>query len=73
MGDGERSVRSAKYELPLYNKTNKIKHAIGSIYLTASTSCILPTDQQKRLTANRFINLQGGKNNNIALDEFVEL
>ena len=41
MGDGERSVRSAKYELPLYNKTNKIKYAIGSVHLTALTSGIL--------------------------------
>ena len=41
MGDGGRSVRSAKYELPLYNKTNKIKYVIGSVQLTALTSGIL--------------------------------
>lgn len=35
MVDGERSVRSAKYELPLYNKTNKVKYLIGSVHLTA--------------------------------------
>lgn len=73
MGDGERSVRSAKYELPIYNKTNKTKYSIGSIHLTALTSGLLPAGQEERLIANRFINLQGGRNNNIALDEFVEM
>lgn len=73
MGDGQRSVRSAKYELPIYNKTNKIKYAIGSVHLTALTSGLLPPEQTERLVANRFINLQGGKNNNVALDEYVEM
>ncbi|XP_021342789.1 uncharacterized protein LOC110443113 [Mizuhopecten yessoensis] len=75
MADGERSVRSAKYELPIYNITNKTKYAIGSIHLISLTesTCILNKDQKDRLTANRFINLQGGKNNNMALDEYVEL
>lgn len=26
MADGRRSVRSAKYEAPIYNKTNKLKY-----------------------------------------------
>lgn len=73
MGDGERSVRSTKYELPIYNKTNKTKYSIGSIHLTAMTSGLLPATQEERLKANRFINLQGGRNHNIALDEFVEM
>lgn len=73
MGDGERSVRSAKYELPVYNKTNKTKYSIGSIHLTALTSGLLTGDKEESLIANRCINLQGGKNNNIALDEFVEM
>lgn len=33
IADGHRSVRSAKYELPIYVKTNKTKYAIGSIHL----------------------------------------
>lgn len=37
MADGNRSVRSAKYELPVYNLTNKTKYAIGSIHLIALT------------------------------------
>ena len=41
MGDGERAVRSAKYELPINNITNKVKYAIGSIHLTSLTSDIL--------------------------------
>ncbi|KAK6168270.1 hypothetical protein SNE40_022131 [Patella caerulea] len=73
MGDGERCVRSAKYELPVYNLTNKTKYMIGSIHLTSLTSGMLPSDQEKRLINNRFINLQGGKNNNMALDEYVEM
>ncbi|XP_063400161.1 uncharacterized protein LOC134684783 [Mytilus trossulus] len=73
MGNGGRSVRSAKYELPVYNKTNKTKYSIGSIHLTALTSGLLPSDQEESLINNRFINLQGGKNNNFALDEFVEM
>ena len=73
MGDGERVVRSAKYELPIYNLTNKVKYVIGSIHLTASTSGILPQHQRDRLVANRFVNVQGGKNNNISLDEYLEM
>jgi hypothetical protein len=42
MGDGERCVRSAKYELLIYNKTGKTKYTIGSIHLTALTSGVLP-------------------------------
>ncbi|XP_048770593.2 uncharacterized protein LOC125676812 [Ostrea edulis] len=75
MGDGERAVRSAKYELPLYNKTNKVKYLIGSVQLTAltSNSGVLTEDQRQRLVANRFVNIQGGQNNNIALDEYLEM
>ncbi|VDI37139.1 Hypothetical predicted protein, partial [Mytilus galloprovincialis] len=73
IGNRGTSVRSAKYELPVYNKTNKTKYSIGSIHLTALTSGLLPSDQEESLINNRFINLQGGKNNNIALDEFVEM
>lgn len=73
MGDGERVVRSAKYELPLYNQTNKVKYVIGSIHLTALTSGILPHHQRNRLVANRFVNVQGGKNNNVSLDEYLEM
>lgn len=57
MGDGHRSVRSAKYELPIYNKTNKTKYLIGSIHLTASGT--LQADKQEQLIANRFVNLSG--------------
>lgn len=73
MADGNRSVRSAKYQLPVYNLTNKTKYAIGSIDLITLTEGILSDEQRVRLTANRFINLQGGVNNNMALDEYVEL
>lgn len=45
MVDGERSVRSTKYELPIYNKTNKTTYSIGSIHLTALTSGLLPATQ----------------------------
>ena len=30
-------------------------------------------EQKEQLIANRFVNLQGGKNNNIALDEYLEM
>ena len=73
MGDGERAVRSSMYELPVYHLTNKVKYSIGSIHLTALTSGILSEDQKERLVANRFVNLQGGKNNNISLDEYLEM
>ena len=73
MGDGERAVRSAKYELPIYHITNKVKYAIGSIHLTSLTSGILCENQKERLVANRFVNFQGGKNNNVSLDEYLEM
>lgn len=73
MADGARSIKSAKYELHIYNFTNKTKYAIGSIHLIAMTEGLLNKELKERLTANRFINLQGGKNNNMALDEYVEL
>ncbi|XP_033759941.1 uncharacterized protein LOC117342076 [Pecten maximus] len=73
MGDGKRAVRSAKYETPIYNLTNKTKYLIGSVHLTGLVSGTLPKQQSERLIANRCINITGGKNNNIALDEYVEL
>lgn len=59
MGDGARSVRSAKYELP-----------IGCFHLTTLTEETLSGEKGQRLIYNRSINIQGGKNNNLALDEF---
>nr|XP_022311471.1 uncharacterized protein LOC111116766 [Crassostrea virginica] len=73
MGDGERCVRSAKYELPVYHKTGKTKYTIGSIHLTALVSGLLSSQQTERLITNRFVNVQGGTNNNIALDEYLEM
>ena len=72
MADGHRSVRSAKYETPLYNKTNKVKYLIGSVHLTGMCMS-LPFCLGKSLIANRCINISGGKNNNLALDEYVEI
>lgn len=71
MGDGERCTRSAKYELPIYHKTGKTKYTIGSIHLTALVSGLLSPQQTERLIANRFVNVQGDANNNIALDEYL--
>ena len=75
MRAGERSVQSAKYELPVYNMTNRTKYAIGSVHLITKieSSHILNNRQKESLINNRFVNLQGGKNNNMALDEYVEL
>ena len=75
MADGHRSVRSAKYELPIYVKTGKTKYVIGSVHLIelVENKNILSKDQRDRLISNRSVNLQGGKNNNMALDEYVEL
>lgn len=73
MGDGGRCVRSAKYELPIYHKTHKIKYTICSVHTTAMASGLLTADQEERFISNRFVNLQGGKNNNIALDEYIEM
>lgn len=73
MGDGLRSVRSAKYKTPIYSKTNKMKYLTGSVHLTALVCGSLPMEQTERLVWNRSINISGGKNRNMALDEFVEL
>ena len=73
MADGARSVRSAKYELPLFNKTNKLKYVIGCIHLTELSEKTLTKEQRERLITNRTINIQGGKNNNLALDEYLEM
>jgi hypothetical protein len=35
---------------------------------TALTSGVLPAEKSERLITNRFVNVQGGRNNNIALD-----
>lgn len=58
LADGKRSVRSAMFEMPIYNKTNKVKYLIGSIHLTALTSGILTDEQQQRLVSNRVVNIQ---------------
>lgn len=72
MGDGARSVRSAKYEMPIhvFNKTNKLKYVIGCVQLVdmSENPHTLTSQQRERFNANRTIILQGGKNNNIALD-----
>ena len=73
MADGKRAVTSAKYELAIFNRTNKIKYVIGCIHLTSLTEEILPYEQSERLIANRTVNLSGGKNNNVALDEYLEM
>lgn len=73
LGDGGRCVRSAKYELPIYHKTNKIEYSICSIHTTTLSSGLLNPDQEERFIANRFANIQGGRNNNIALDEYIEM
>lgn len=67
MGDGRRCIRSAKYELPIYHKTNKIKYTICFIHTTALSSGLFNPDQEERFIANRYLNIQGGKNYNIAL------
>ncbi|KAK3095093.1 hypothetical protein FSP39_010192 [Pinctada imbricata] len=73
MGDGSRCVRFAKYELPIYHKTHKIKFTISSIHTIAMSSGLLNPDQEERFIGNRFVNLQGGVNSNIALDEYIEM
>ena len=73
MSDGERSVRSAKYELPIFNKTNKLKYVIGCVHLVDLSENTLTVQQRERLIANRTVNIQGGKNNNVALDEYLEM
>ena len=72
MGYGRRFVRSAKYETPIYNKTNKTRYLIGSIHLTSLVSGTLPKEQTELLVWNMFINVSAGKNNNMAIDEYVE-
>lgn len=57
----------------IYNKTNKIKYAICSVHLTDLTSGLLPPEQTEMLIANRFINLPGRQNYNVALYEYVEM
>lgn len=73
MGDGGRSVRSSKYELPIFNRTDKIKYVIGCVHLIALTEETLSPEQRHRLIWNRTVNVQGGKNHNIANDEYLEM
>lgn len=44
---------------------------IGSIHLAALTLGILPEHQKNLLIAKIFVNVEGGKNNNISLDEYL--
>lgn len=48
MGDGARSVRSAKYELPIFNKTNKTKYTIRCVHLKTLPEETLSSKQSKR-------------------------
>lgn len=50
-----------------------MKYLTGSVHLTALVCGSLPMEQTERLVWNRSINISGGKNRNMALDEFVEL
>lgn len=60
MGDGAISVRSAKYEMPIFNKTNKLKYVIGCVHLVdmSENPHTLTSQQRERFIANRTINLQ---------------
>lgn len=49
------------------------KYAIGCVHLTTLTEETLSSEQSQRLIYNRSINIQGGKNNNLALDEYLEM
>lgn len=51
-------------------REKQLKYTIGSIHITALVSGLLSPQQTERLIANRFVNVQGGANNNIALDEY---
>lgn len=73
MADGKRSAKSSKFKLPIYNKTNKTKYVIGSIHLISMTEGPLNEEQTERLKANRFVDVQRGVINNLALDEYVEI
>ena len=59
--------------LPIFNKTNKLKYVIGCVHLTEMSENTLNDQQRHRLIANRTVNIQGGKNNNVALDEYLEM
>lgn len=73
MGEGERCTRFTKYEPHIYHKTEKTKYTIVSIHLAALISGLLLPQQTERLIANRFLNVQGGANNNyIAFDEYAQ-
>ena len=55
------------------HKTGKTKYTIGSIHLTPLVLELLTSHEMERLITNRFVNMQGGKNNNIALFEYLEM
>lgn len=61
MGERHRSVWSAKYELPLFVKTNTVKNVIGLIHLVSLTEGVLDERLQERLVENRSVNLHGSK------------
>ena len=65
MADGNRSVRSAKYETPLYNKTQKTKYLIG---LQAQTLAAIPSIKKQEIVIN-IINHKG--NDMMLCDSFV--
>lgn len=72
MVDGVRSIKLVKYEFFIYNFINKMKYVIGFIYLIVMIEGLFNKELKECLIVNRFINLQGGKNNNMVLDEYVE-
>lgn len=71
--DGLRSVRSVKYELPIYSRTNKVKYLIACIQLHTLIQSRLTEQKAYRLTWNRTVNISGGPLSNEPIDGWVEL
>lgn len=59
--------------VPIFHKTHKTKYVIGCIHLTTLTEDILPDKQHEGLILNPCVNIQGGTNQNIISDEYLEL
>lgn len=68
-------MRSTKYKIPIFNKTNKLKYIIKYIQLINinKNPHTLTNQQKKHFITNQTINLQKKKNNNITLNKYIKI
>ena len=72
-GDGGRILRLCKFYLLYFKAAGKTKYAYHTLRLLVQVHCLLTPRVAHQVVWNRFVNLSGKPDTNLALDYFLEL